>query len=119
MKRDEMVDGIIRAAGISKANVNRFYDGLVKLAMKKLASEGEFTLPGLGTLRVRVRSAHTARNPKTGEPVQVPRKKVVRFRAYKELRDRLNPGGTSSPPAREPAEGVPEDPPREDPTLPV
>jgi DNA-binding protein HU-beta len=118
MKRDEMVEGIMRAAGLSKANVNRFYDGLVKLAMKKLASDGEFALPGLGTLRVRTRSAHTARNPQTGEPVQVPRKKVVRFRAYKELRDRLNPGLASGPPATEPAE-APEEPPREDPTLPV
>jgi DNA-binding protein HU-beta len=92
MNRDEMIDGIIRAAGLTKANVNRFYDGLVELAMKKLTTEGEFTLPSLGTFKVRARAARMARNPKTGEQVHVPRKKVVRFRAYKELRDRLNPG---------------------------
>ena len=34
MNKDEMIDGIMRASGISKANVNRFYDGLVELAKK-------------------------------------------------------------------------------------
>jgi DNA-binding protein HU-beta len=92
MNRDEMVDGIMRAAGISKANINRFYDGLVALAKKKLASDGEFTLPGLGVLRVKVRKAREGRNPKTGEKIRIPRKKVVRFGAYKDLKELLNPG---------------------------
>ena len=91
MNRDQMVEGIMRSAGISKANVNRFYDGLVELARKQLLNNKEFVLPGLGVLRVRTRAARVARNPRTGEPVNVPRKKVVRFRAYKDLRDLLNP----------------------------
>ena len=108
MKRDQMIDGIMRAAGISKANVNRFYDGLVELARKQLLSNKEFVLPGLGVLRVRTRAARVARNPRTGEKVNVPRKKVVRFRAYKELRELLNPSMAgkeaeveSEPPAEE------------------
>jgi DNA-binding protein HU-beta len=92
MNRDQMVEGIMRSAGISKANVNRFYDGLVELARKQLLANKEFVLPGLGVLRVRARAARVARNPRTGEPVHVPRKKVVRFRAYKDLRELLNPG---------------------------
>jgi nucleoid DNA-binding protein len=92
MTRDQMVDGVMRSAGISKANVNRFYDGLVELARKQLRNNKEFVLPGLGVLRVRTRAARVARNPRTGEKVNVPRKKVVRFRAYKDLRDMLNPG---------------------------
>jgi len=108
VKRDQMIEGIMRAAGISKANVNRFYDGLVELARKQLLTNKEFVLPGLGVLRVRTRAARVARNPRTGEPVNVPRKKVVRFRAYKELRELLNPGlavkeseGESEPPPQE------------------
>ena len=91
MNRDEMVEGIMRASGISKANVNRFYDGLVVLAMKKLASDGQFVLPGLGVLRVKVRKAREGRNPQTGEKIRIPRKKVVRFGAYKDLKEMLNP----------------------------
>lgn len=91
MNRDQMVAGVMRSAGLNKANVNRFYEGLVELAKAQLRSEGEFVLPGLGVLRVRTRKATTGRNPRTGEAIQIPRKKVVRFHAYKDLREMLNP----------------------------
>jgi DNA-binding protein HU-beta len=101
MNRDEMVEGILRASGISKANINRFYDGLVALAKKKLSVDGEFVFPGLGVLRVKVRKAREGRNPKTGEKIRIPRKKVVRFGAYKELKELINPGKTGSEPVKE------------------
>ncbi|MBW1810246.1 MAG: HU family DNA-binding protein [Deltaproteobacteria bacterium] len=101
MNRDEMVEGILRSSGISKANINRFYDGLVALAKKKLAVDGEFVFPGLGVLRVKVRKAREGRNPKTGEKIRIPRKKVVRFGAYKELKELINPGKVSSEPIKE------------------
>jgi DNA-binding protein HU-beta len=87
MTKDKMMEGIMRASGISKANVERFYDGLVTLAVKELQSKGEFVLPGLGAFKVRVRKARIARNPRTGQPVKVPSKKVVRFVAYSGLKD--------------------------------
>jgi DNA-binding protein HU-beta len=104
MNRDEMVEGIMRASGINKANINRFYDGLVALAKKKLASDGQFVLPGLGVLRVRVHRARDGRNPRTGERIRIPRKKVVRFGAYKDLKAMLNPESDSAaPPTDTPA----------------
>ena len=90
MNRNEMVEGIMRNAGISKANISRFYDGLVALAQKELANKKEFVLPGLGALRVRMRRARTGRNPQTGEAIRIPAKKVVRFRAYGPLDELLN-----------------------------
>jgi DNA-binding protein HU-beta len=84
--KDKMIEGVMRASGISKANVERFYDGLVVLAMKELSNKGEFVLPGLGAFKVRVRKARIARNPRTGEPVKVPSKKVVRFVPYSGLK---------------------------------
>lgn len=92
MTRDQMIEGVMRSAGISKANVNRFYDGLVTLAKRQLDKEGEFVLPGLGVLKVRRAKARDARNPRTGEKIRVPAKKVVRFTTYKELKEMLNPG---------------------------
>ena len=101
MNRDEVVTGIMRAAGLTKANVNRFYDGLVEVIKKRLATEGEFVLPGLGALVVRTRKARIGRNPQTGKSIQIPRKKVVRFRAYRGLRELLNPS-TAQPQATQP-----------------
>jgi DNA-binding protein HU-beta len=86
MTKEQMIEGVMRASGISKANVERFYDGLVALAEKELQGKGEFVLPGLGAFKVRVRKARIARNPKTGEPVKVPSKKVVRFVPYGNLK---------------------------------
>lgn len=86
MTKDKMIEGVMRSSGISKANVERFYDGLVSLAKKELRNNGEFVLPGLGALKVRARKARMARNPRTGEPVRVPAKKVVRFVPYSNLK---------------------------------
>jgi len=96
MTKEDVIEGILRNCEISKANVSRFYDGLASFLCKELARSGEAPLPGLGVLRVVTLKARTARNPKTGEAVQVPRKKVVRFRSYKELRELLNPGLAAS-----------------------
>lgn len=90
MNRNEMVEGIMRQAGISKANVARFYDGLVELVRRELVKNKEFVLPGLGVLRVRKRAARMARNPQTGQMLHVLARKAVRFRAYSALDELLN-----------------------------
>ncbi|HUT60227.1 MAG TPA: HU family DNA-binding protein [Phycisphaerae bacterium] len=108
MNRDQMIEGIMRNAGLSKANVSRFYDGLAELARKELLRTKEFVMPGLGALRVRTRKARTGRNPQTGETIRIPQKKVVRFRMYRSLSELLNgPGKGASPSPQTPpaAEG--------------
>lgn len=50
-------------------------------------------LRGFGAFSVRDREARQARNPRTGDIVDVPAKKTPYFKAGKELRDRLNGGG--------------------------
>ena len=111
MNRNEMIEGIMRHAGISKANIGRFYEGLAELARKELLRNSEFVLPGLGALRVRRRRAWTARNPQTGEPVHVAARKVVRFRAYAPLDELLNGPRkkTQKAPAPEPTPPLPLD----------
>jgi DNA-binding protein HU-beta len=102
MNRNEMVEGIMRQAGLSKANVARFYNGLAELIRKELTRNKEFVLPGLGVLRVRHRKARIGRNPQTGEPIRIAAKKVVRFRAYSALDELLN-GPRKEAPSEAPA----------------
>ncbi|GAG49121.1 unnamed protein product, partial [marine sediment metagenome] len=102
MDRNEMVEGIMRHAGISKANVGRFYDGLVELIRRELVRNKQFVLPGLGVLRVRQLKARMARNPGTGAPVKVPAKKAVRFKAYAPLDELLNGPRKEAAPAEPP-----------------
>ena len=50
-------------------------------------------LRGFGSFRIRERNARIARNPKSGEPVEVPAKKVPFFKAGKELREMVDEKG--------------------------
>jgi len=118
MNRNEMIEGIMRRAGITKANVGRFYDGLVELARHELVRSKQFVLPGLGVLRVRQRRSRRGRNPRTGASIQIPARKVVRFRTYSALDELLNgprrastDSGAPEPSGRLPlAEAPPEQP---------
>src|SRR5262249_5693859 len=56
---------------------------------------------GFGSFRVRQRNARVGRNPKTGEKVEVPAKRVPYFKPSKELKDLINEDGTAPSPASE------------------
>ena len=56
----------------------------------RLAEGGRVELRGFGAFSTRERQARTGRNPRTGEPVEVPAKRVPYFKPGKEMRERLN-----------------------------
>lgn len=60
---------------------------------QRLAEGGRVELRGFGTFSTREREARTGRNPRTGETVGVPAKRVPYFKPGKEMRERLNPDG--------------------------
>ena len=57
---------------------------------QRLAEGGRVELRGFGAFSTRERDARTGRNPRTGEPVDVPAKRVPYFKPGKEMRERLN-----------------------------
>ncbi|GGD61262.1 integration host factor subunit beta [Croceicoccus mobilis] len=67
--------------------VNTFFDAITE----RLAQGGRVELRGFGAFSTRERAARAGRNPRTGETVEVPGKKVPYFKAGKEMRERLNP----------------------------
>nr|WP_276589300.1 MULTISPECIES: HU family DNA-binding protein [Sphingomonas] len=66
--------------------VTAFFDAIVR----QLQADGRVELRGFGMFTTRAREARQARNPRTGEGVKVPAKRVTYFRPGKELRERLN-----------------------------
>ena len=56
----------------------------------RLAEGGRVELRGFGTFSTRAREARSGRNPRTGEAVEVPAKRVPYFKPGKEMRERLN-----------------------------
>jgi DNA-binding protein HU-beta len=69
---------------LSKKQAVAVLDALVTLAYKE--AKNKFTLPGLGKLELKNRKARMGRNPKTGEPIQIKAKRVVKFRVAKAAR---------------------------------
>lgn len=60
-------------------------------SIKEALKKGEkIEIRGFGNFRLKERKARKARNPKTGESVDVPEKMAVRFKAGKELKESLN-----------------------------
>ncbi len=75
----------LRAEEIEQV-VDIFFDEIAQ----RLAEGGRVELRGFGAFSTREREARTGRNPRTGEAVAVPAKRVPYFKAGKEIRRRLN-----------------------------
>ncbi len=72
---------------ITKKQAALFLEELVNLAYRE--AKNSFTLPGLGKLVLVNRKARMGRNPKTGEPIKIAAKKVVKFRIAKAAKDAI------------------------------
>ncbi len=87
MNKADLIDKMATEANISKAAAEKALGALtdgVKTALQK----GEpVTLIGFGTYSVTERKARTGRNPQTGEELQIPAKKAIKFKAGKVLRE--------------------------------
>jgi DNA-binding protein HU-beta len=75
---------------VPKKTVNGFFEELFKLAVKECKSgSGKFVVPGLARVVKAHRKARMGRNPRTGEPIKIKAKTVVRIRPSKQLKDSL------------------------------
>lgn len=75
--------------GLSKKEVVGFMEVLTDMAYKEAKKEGEFVLPGFGKLVRLDRKARIGRNPATGEQINIPAKKVVKFKVSKAAKDAI------------------------------
>jgi DNA-binding protein HU-beta len=87
MTKGQVLTHMATKSGLSKKATGEFMQELVMLAYKE-AKKG-FVIPGLGKLVLVDRKARLGRNPKTGEAIQIPAKKVVKFRIAKQAKDAI------------------------------
>lgn len=80
--------------------VQRVFDGIIDA----LVTEGRIELRNFGIFEVKSRRPRKARNPRSGESVQVPERRVVRFKPGKEMEEQV---GRSAAPARPAADVLP------------
>jgi len=85
----QLVAKLAEQTGLTKKQVGEVLAELASLAYKE-AKVG-FTVPGLGKLVVVNRKARMGRNPKTGEAMKIPAKRVLKFRIAKAAKDAISP----------------------------
>jgi DNA-binding protein HU-beta len=90
VNKTELIDAVAEGADISKAAATRAVDTMLDSISKSLANGDQVTLVGFGTFSVKDRAARTGRNPRTGEPINIPAAKVPGFKAGKALKDAVN-----------------------------
>jgi integration host factor subunit beta len=78
--------------GLSKKQTEVVVETIFESIKDSLAKGGKVEIRGFGNFRLRSRKARKARNPKTGDSVDVPPKKVPYFKVGKELREMVNRG---------------------------
>jgi integration host factor subunit beta len=79
-----------KVEGLSKKQVEVIVETVFESVKEALAKGGKVEIRGFGNFRLRNRNARKARNPKTGDSVSVPPKKVPFFKVGKELREMVN-----------------------------
>lgn len=89
MTKADLIEGIAKDTGLTKADSERALNALLDLAKATIKREGRLPLAGFGTFVLINRKARTGRNPQTGAPIQIRASKVVRFRPGKELKESL------------------------------
>ncbi len=87
MTKSELLGMLANETGLKKKEVENVLQALRNTVYKTLKKEAKIKLDGLGVFQVKDRKARMARNPRTGEMVKVPAKKVVKVRVLKDLKE--------------------------------
>lgn len=85
MNKNDLIESIAHSAQISKIAAERGLNGLLSTLSAAMQEGKRVTLVGFGSFSVVDRAPRVGRNPKTGETVPIPPRRVVRFRPGKEL----------------------------------
>ncbi len=81
MNKQDLIDSMAKAAGITKVQAQSALDAFMGSTQTALKKGDKVILVGFGTFSVTKRSARKGRNPQTGKEINIPAKKVVKFKA--------------------------------------
>lgn len=87
MNKADIINKVHEDLGITKADAERAVETMMDCIVDTLKEGNEVSIAGLGIFSAKMRNARTARNPRTGEPIEVPAMRVPKFRAAKALKD--------------------------------
>ena len=89
MNKSQLIDALAQETGLSRANAEFIVNETFKAMTEALAQGEGVEIRGFGSFSIREYESYEGRNPKTGEKIKVPPKKLPFFKVGKELRERV------------------------------
>lgn len=90
MTKAELIDAVASLASLTRKETELIVDTVFENITEALSKGDKVELRGFGSFRIRQRNSRKGRNPKTGDAVSVPEKKVPFFKVGKRLRELVN-----------------------------
>lgn len=90
MTKTQLIEKIAKDNDLTKKQVSEIVDAALAAVTETLASGESIQIAGFGSFSVKEIAAHTGRNPRTNEAVEIPASRRVTFSAGKGLKDKLN-----------------------------
>ena len=87
MNKQGIIEAVHGVIGGTKVQAEQAVEKVIESIIETLKKGEEVSIAGVGIFSVKMRAAREARNPRTGEAIQVPAMKVPKFRAAKALKD--------------------------------
>jgi integration host factor subunit beta len=91
----DLVEEVTQIGDLTRRDGEVVVDTVFDAVIQALQAGDKIEIRGFGSFRIRQRKPRTGRNPKTGDKVEVPAKRVPYFKPSKELRDLVNPRAQS------------------------
>jgi len=92
MTKADLVEKVTALGDLTRRDGEVIVETILGCVIWALQQGDKIEIRGFGSFRIRQRNSRIGRNPKTGERVEVPAKRVPYFKPSKELRDLVNPG---------------------------
>lgn len=92
MTKAELVEEVARTTELTKKHAELIVNTVFESIVHSLQQGEKIELRGFGSFRIRHRGSRIGRNPKTGDKVRVPPKRIPYFKPGKELKELLNSG---------------------------
>ena len=99
MTKADLIEEVSRVVEMTRKESEIIVETIFDSIVKSLRSGDKIEIRGFGSFRTRQRQARIGRNPKSGERVEVPAKRIPFFKPSKELRDIVNVSGAAARPA--------------------
>jgi DNA-binding protein HU-beta len=90
MNKSELISEVASKTALPKKDAEKAVNAFIDTVKEAIAKKDKVQLIGFGTFEARVREARTGKNPRTHEPIKIPKATVPAFKAGKAFKDAVN-----------------------------